>query len=81
MKPRRTPTSDVVYRLEGGNEDNDLWVTRCVQDGSPILLSVWELSNKERERIAKGENVQLAIWGTMHPPVSLDVTDQKLGAR
>lgn len=80
MKPRRTHHSNKVFRLEGGNEDNDLWVEQAVDEhGADLLISVWEPSPDERQRIAEGENVALVAWGTGHPPVLVTVTDAPLG--
>lgn len=80
MKPRRTPNSNQVFRLEGGNEDNDLWVERTDSDHGTCLRSVWELTRSERRRIALGENVYLIVWGAGTPPVAMGVTDDPLGA-
>lgn len=79
MKPRRTPHSNQVFRLPGGNEDNDLWLERTRSDEGPCLRSVWQLTDDERAAIADGANVSLVVWGTGHPPVSLAVTDEELG--
>lgn len=73
MKPRRTPDSTTVFRLSGGNEDNDLWVKQGTTDGEPWLESVWELNDPEREVIAKGGTIVLRVWGSGTPPVSLNV--------
>lgn len=71
MRPRRTPTSNKVFRLPGGNEDNDLW---CDQDlDGPTITSTWELDDAEREQIAAGGTLDLTIWGTGHPPVALAI--------
>lgn len=79
MKPRRTWRSDTVFRLPGGNEDNDLWVERRADEtGRPVLESVWEPTPEEREAIARGDNVYLLVWGGQ-PPVALGVTDVPLG--
>lgn len=79
MRPRRTPASNQVFRLPGGNEDNDLWLTNVELEGHPVLVSVWELSDEERARIAAGDNIQLLVWGPGHPPVQLATTDIALG--
>jgi hypothetical protein len=80
VNPRRTPTSNGVFRLDGGTEDSDLWVERALDDqGDPIIISVWEPSYAERERIYNGENIALVVWGTGHPPVMLVPTDTPLG--
>jgi hypothetical protein len=81
MKPRRTPSSNKVYRLEGGTEDNDLWVRidRHADTGHVVVCSTWELSDEERAAIAAGENVELIIWGLGVPPVALRTTAEPLG--
>lgn len=85
MRPRRTPDSNKVFALEGGTEDNDLWVEvrRDAAEGSPvegmpIICSTWELTDAERAAVAAGENIELRIWG-MQPPVQLVTTDTPLG--
>lgn len=83
MKPRRTHRSTNVFVLEGGNEDNDLWVMETFdseQPQTPVTLSVWEPTDAERARIAAGENIELAVWGGQ-PPVALQVTDAPLGKK
>lgn len=79
MKPRRTPTSTACLGLEGGNEDNDLWVRVAEEDGLHLFESVWELSDDERDRLVNGEKVQLTVFGHGHPPVHLSVVDTPLG--
>lgn len=79
MKPRRTPTTDTVFRLEGGNEDNDLWVRTGEEDGAPTLTSVWSLDADERAVIADGGCVTLTTFGAGTPPVRIAVTDEQPG--
>jgi hypothetical protein len=80
VKPRRTVASNHVLRLEGGNEDNDLWVTAAASDDeTPVMCSTWELTADERERIAAGENVELIVFGTGHPPVQMRLTNVPIG--
>lgn len=80
MKPRRTPSSNHVFRLAGGNEDNDLWVNvQEDSDGDTFITSTWELTEDEREAIAAGANLKLIVWGTGHPPVALQVSKERLG--
>lgn len=80
MKPRRTHSSNQVYRLAGGTEDNDLWVRRSQPEGEEtILYSTWEPNTEERAAIAAGANIQLAVWGPEHPPVAVGTTDEPLG--
>lgn len=80
MKPRRTHTSNDVFKLDGANEDHDLWITRAV-DGSklPVLISVWVPTDDERQRLAQGENLELVVWGYQHPVVAMGITDAPLG--
>lgn len=75
MKPRRTHFSNRTFGLPGGNEDNDLWL----HDDGETLASTWELDEDERRAIAAGHNIELAVWGRGHPPVSLRVVNHALG--
>lgn len=80
MKPRRTVLSNFVFSLAGGNEDNDLWARASVDDGgNPILRSTWVPTDHERDQIAAGANIELIVWGTGHPPVSMQTDDTPLG--
>lgn len=83
VKPRRTQASDKVFRLPGGTEDNDLWVTTYDEDdvdqGGPAIGSTWEPTDDERQAIADGANVELIVWGTGHPPVALRLSPYALG--
>lgn len=80
MKPRRTHTSNKVFRLVGGTEDNDLWVERAADvDGAMILISTWVPTFEERERIYNGENIALVVWGSGMPPVHVTLTDVAVG--
>lgn len=75
MRPRRTVDTTIVFRLLGGNEDNDLWVKQGSTDGEPWIESFWELTDSERELIATGSAIVLRTSGTGHPPVALYVGD------
>jgi hypothetical protein len=80
MRPRRTVISTRVFRLAGGTEDNDLWVTDYGPDeGGPVIGSTWELSDTERAAIASGANVELLVWGSAQPPVALRLSTYALG--
>lgn len=89
MKGRRTHESNFCYRLEGGNEDNDLWVRVHEPEtinsdesrqfyGDRAVSSVWELTDDERAQVADGANIELTVWGGQ-PPVSMAVTTVALG--
>lgn len=80
MRPRRTPTTNVVFALPGGNEDNDLHARYVeAEDGQACIESVWTLDEDERLAIADGANIVLRTFGTLHPPVALYVTDEQPG--
>ena len=73
MRPRRTPDAVVVFRLAGGNEDNDLWARYGEENGFRFIESVWELDDDERAAIAAGGTVELRVWSATTPPISLAV--------
>lgn len=81
MRPRRTPTSNKVFRLAGGTEDNDLWVRAGIEDGEPTISSTWEPNEEERTALAAGASIELTVWGIGHPPVALRTTTESLGRR
>jgi hypothetical protein len=81
MRPRRTHDSNCVFSLEGGTEDNDLWLRKVRdQDGGIVLCSCWVPTDDERAQIAAGANVELIVWGEGHPPVAMRVVTYPLGA-
>lgn len=70
MKPRRTPHSNVVYELPGGNEDNSLW---CERSEPGTIISEWEPTPAERAAIANGARISLVIFNEPIPPVAMYV--------
>jgi hypothetical protein len=46
-----------------------------------VVLTEWRLTEDERQRIARGENLRLWIWTAGRPlqPVALEVTDERKG--
>lgn len=80
MRPRRTPSSNFVYRLPGGTEDNDLHC-RVEAEGTPCVASVWDLEPHERAAIGAGANIELTVIGGGHPPVQLGVTREQPTSR
>jgi hypothetical protein len=80
VRPRRTRTSNRVFHLTGGTEDNDLWARQHIdQDGEPTISSTWELSHEERRAVAEGANIELIVWGAGTPPVCLRTTTEPVG--
>lgn len=76
MKPVRTSKTTATYRLVGGTEENDLPVEIGEEDGKPVLVSTWYLSEEERRRISIGKRVVLTVWGIHTPPVALSVEEE-----
>lgn len=66
LKPRRTHLSNDVYRLRGGNEDNDLWVRKGVtEDKHPIICSTWVPTEDQRRADRRGGEPRVDHLG--HP--------------
>lgn len=82
MRPRRTHDSTHVFMLQEGNEDNDLWGHyEPDEQGRPLLCTVWAPTDKERERIANGENVKLLVWTVRPFPMAMELTDVPIGKK
>jgi hypothetical protein len=82
MKARRTEHTDKVLSLPGGTEDNDLWfyfVDTEPPSDIQVICSVWVPTDEERKAIAAGANIRLGIWSSEHPPVTMDLTKEKIG--
>lgn len=74
MKPVRTGASNRVYR--GPNEDvGDLW---CYIPRRGEVRSVWEPTDEERELLAAGGRVELALYAEPIPPISLAVLPEAM---
>lgn len=82
LRPRRTHDSNFVFRLEGGTEDNDLWV-EVINPGGPgqRFTSTWELTDEQRKMIAAGANIDLHVWSRGHPPVAVTLGTTPLGRK
>lgn len=76
MKPVRTSQATTTFVLKGGTKVNDLPVEQAEEDGRPVLVSTWELTDDERRRISIGKRVVLTIWGIGTPPVALSVEEE-----
>ena len=72
MQPIRTERSTFVLRTPSA-EVPDMPGER-VKPGH--IRSIWELTQREREAIAEGLNIELDIFGEPIPAVSLDVTHE-----
>ncbi len=83
MRPIKTSRSNFTYtgptpdimdlpcertQIEGGG-----------QDGAPVTFSVWELTEEEREFVARGGNIKLGIfYAHPIPPVSLQIVHERM---
>lgn len=75
MKPVRTASSNFTY-LGPTPDVGDLPCQR-VRPGE--IRSVWELSELERDMVAAGGRIELAIYAEPIPPVSLTVLPHAVG--
>ena len=79
INPRRFKSANKVWRLVGGNEDNDLW---ALNEEDPhygvTVTSVFVPTERQRQQIADGANIALTVLGAQ-PPVMVRLTDEPLG--
>lgn len=73
MKPVKVPITNAVFKLSGGTEENDLPINKTTLNGQEVLRSFWKLEPYELEAIKQGAMIELTVWGTQHPPVSLGI--------
>lgn len=78
LMPRRFHSANVVWRLEGGNEDNDLWAMNHEIDDTPAVTSVFVPTPSQRADIADGHNIALTVLGKQ-PPIMVRLTDEPIG--
>lgn len=75
MRPVPTTRTNKTYVLLGGTRENDLPVEVGSEDGRPVIMSTWALTDEERASVAAGANIELTVWGSGQPPVALMVVD------
>lgn len=81
MKPRRTHFSNMVFRLPGGTEDNDLWTYQGADtSGHVVTCSTWVPTDDERRAIADGANVEVILWSDEQPPIDVRLGTDPIGA-
>lgn len=74
VRPKKTPSTNHVFELPGGNEDNSLFVEAHLDEqGEPVMTSVWELTERERAMVAEGGTIELHVWGRGTPPIAMSV--------
>lgn len=77
MRHIKTNNTDKVFKLEGGTEENDLHVETGVSEYGPKLTSTWLPDEEDLAMLNAGGGVELVVWGTGHPPVSLAVAEKE----
>lgn len=76
MKVIATPFTNMTFKLPGGTTANDLPVEVTTDaEENPVLLTTWQLDDEERARVARGEPIELLVWGSGHPPVTVRVAE------
>ena len=74
MIPIAHPTNNITLGAPDGLEDRvaPLHTTSAtMDDGMPVILSMWLPSQEERDAIAAGAGVLLSVMGDLCPPVAL----------
>jgi hypothetical protein len=67
MKPADQPGA----RRWGGPGFFDLPVVHADQEGTPVMVTAWELTVDEIEQIRQTGRIWLGIQGQVHPPIWL----------
>lgn len=77
MKARRTHQTNGNIAFPG-DPTRDLPARFDTVEGHRVMYSVWALTRAERAAIATGKaNLELGVWGNVHPPVSLGLTRER----
>jgi hypothetical protein len=77
MLPIQTPDTNLTLTLPGGDESNNLPVEVARDEAQrPVFLSEWGMTPEERQAIADGGFIRIALWGDAHPPISVGVADE-----
>jgi hypothetical protein len=76
MRTIKTNHSDKVFVLEGGTEENDLHVELGMTEYGPTMTSTWMPDADDLATLNAGGGIELVIWGSGHPPVSLAVAEK-----
>lgn len=75
MDPIRTPTSNLVYKGDGGEIADLHCERRRVDGGHTAIFSTWKPTDEERAWIAAGANVEIGIYHVEPiPPISVTAT-------
>lgn len=69
MKPIRTLQTNFTFLHPGGGDP-----LPCSKTSDGRTISVWAPTDKERQQIAAGENIELHIWMQPPPPVGFNIT-------
>lgn len=76
MESRKTKSCNIVFRLEGGDESNNLHGYRGHDTaGNNVCCGVFVPNEEERAAIASGYKIVVAIWGDTVPPMDIVLLD------
>lgn len=74
LRPVRHEHSNIIMLAPPGTAISDLHAELVAdEDRNPIVLSTWELTAEQRQRVAEGAQVTLMIWEYPMPPVALAI--------
>lgn len=75
MQPITFPESNFTFNKPSDMTDEQcrsLPVVKCnAPDGTPLIISCWQLSEEDKLKIAETGQIWLTICGTGMPPVGL----------
>ena len=74
MKPVRADDANTLLHAPAGEEDRvqDMYVRVEMIDGITCTTSTWMLDEEELQKVIRGANIKLTVWGP-HPPALLSV--------
>jgi hypothetical protein len=79
--PEPMEISGTVFHIDDNGPAGGRLTLREDEEHYMVLSSTWVPTDEERERIANGENIELLVWGSGHPPVAMEITDVPLGKK
>jgi hypothetical protein len=77
MKPIRTEQSNFTYGPPAGMTAAECDLLPCCRTSDGRVISVWEFTPEERQRIAAGDNLELHVFEQPTPPVGMQLTALK----
>lgn len=77
MRCIKTLATNFTYGPPRGMTTEECDALPCTRTGDGRVISVWEFTPEERQRIAAGENLELHVWMQPPPPVGFLLTHAK----